>query len=100
MFPTYAGGNNQFNTDGTGEMGDAFALAARIDYAAAANLNLWGSYMRAQACEKNGYYAGTFGKPASHRPTLSSGYQLAQHAASPGRRRSFQGAIRRRLAPT
>ena len=42
-------------------MGDAFALAARIDYAAAANLNLWGSYIHARRAEKNGYYAGSFG---------------------------------------
>jgi hypothetical protein len=61
MFPTYAGGNNRFNAgDGTGEMGDAFALAARADYAAAANLNLWGSYMHARRAEKHGYYAGSF----------------------------------------
>jgi hypothetical protein len=42
-------------------MGDAFALAARIDYAAAANLNLWGSYIHARRAEKHGYWAGSFG---------------------------------------
>jgi len=61
MFPTYGGGNNRFNNDGTGQMGDAFALAARIDYAAAANLNLWGSYIHARRAEKHGYWAGSFG---------------------------------------
>ena len=60
MFPTYGGGNNRFNNDGTGQMGDAFALAARIDYAAAANLNLWGSYIHARRAEKHGYWAGSF----------------------------------------
>lgn len=60
MFPTYGGGNNQFNADGTGQMGDAFALAARVDYAAAANLNLWGSYIHARRAERNGYWAGSF----------------------------------------
>ena len=60
MFPTYAGGNNQFNLDGTGEMSDAYCLAARFDYAAAANLNVFGTYIWASRVEKNGYYAGSF----------------------------------------
>ncbi len=60
MFPTYAGGNNAFNADGTGEMSDAYALAARLDYAVAANLNLFGTYMWASRVEQNGYIAGSF----------------------------------------
>ena len=39
-------------------MGDAYCLAVRLDYAAAANLNLWGSYMWAHRVEKNGFFAG------------------------------------------
>jgi hypothetical protein len=67
MFPTYAGGNNQFNNDGTGEMSDAYCLAARFDYAAAANLNVFGSYLWAHRVEKNGYYAGSFAGSAGNR---------------------------------
>lgn len=66
MFPTYAGGNNQFNNDGTGEMSDAYCLAARFDYAAAANLNVFGSYLWAHRVEKNGYYAGSFAGSAAN----------------------------------
>ncbi|MEW6350875.1 MAG: hypothetical protein AB1646_17595 [Thermodesulfobacteriota bacterium] len=61
MFHTYAGGNNQFNADGTGEMGDALALAVRGDYAVAANLNLFSSLMWARRLERDGYFAGAFG---------------------------------------
>lgn len=72
MFPTYAGGNNRFNADGTGQMGDALALAARIDYAAAANLNLWGSYIHARRAEKHGYYAGSFGGDGATFPITAA----------------------------
>ncbi|MEW6350876.1 MAG: hypothetical protein AB1646_17600 [Thermodesulfobacteriota bacterium] len=67
MFHTYAGGNNQFNRDGTGEMGDALALAVRGDYAAAANLNIFGSLMWAKRLERQGYFAGAFGTADSYR---------------------------------
>ena len=87
MFPTYGGGNNRFNNDGTGQMGDGFALAARIDYAAAANLNLWGSYIHARRAEKNGYYAGAFGNAfTAITPTTVSGLTLA----SPGNAQAFK----------
>ncbi len=70
LFHTYGGGNDApwsagnainaltFTRDENGQMFDAYALAARLDYAAAANLNLWGSYMWAHRVEKNGYLAG------------------------------------------
>jgi hypothetical protein len=61
MFHTYGGGNNIFNADGTGEMGDAIAWAARMDYAVASNLNVWASYMRARRLEAHGHYAGQYG---------------------------------------
>lgn len=61
MFYTYAGGDNTFNADGTGEMGDAYALAIRADYALASNLNVWGSYLRGYRLERHGRYAGEFG---------------------------------------
>jgi hypothetical protein len=59
MFLTYGGGNQVYNADGTGQMGDAYALAARLDYAAASNLNFWGSYIWAHRLEQNGYLAGS-----------------------------------------
>jgi hypothetical protein len=58
MFLTYGGGNQTYNADGTGQMGDAYALAARFDYAVASNLNVWGSYMWAHRLETNGNLAG------------------------------------------
>ena len=61
MFNTYGGGNNIFNADGTGEMGDARALALRVDYAVAANLNVYGTFMYAKRLERHGYFAGQFG---------------------------------------
>jgi hypothetical protein len=66
MFQTYGGGNNQFDslftTDGIGCMSDAWALASRLDYAVASNLNVWGSYLWAERLERDGYYAGQFGR--------------------------------------
>lgn len=58
IFPTYAGGNDAFNNDGTGQMADALALAARLDYSVAANLNLFGSFLYARRLEAAGYRAG------------------------------------------
>ena len=65
MFHTFAGGNNQFSwvfgADGTGLMADAWALGARLDYAVASNLNVWGTYLWAERLERDGYLAGQFG---------------------------------------
>ncbi len=67
MFHTYGGGNNapwastlNLTCDENGMMFDAYALAARLDYALAANLNIWGSYMWASRVEQNGTYAGQY----------------------------------------
>jgi hypothetical protein len=54
-------GNNVVNADGTGEMGDAYAYAGRLDYAMASNLNVWASYIRAHRLERAGTYGGTYG---------------------------------------
>lgn len=65
LFHTYGGGNDApwragkpYNQDENGAMADAFALAARLDYAVAANLNVWSSYMWAIRAEQNGWLAG------------------------------------------
>ena len=95
MFPTYGGGNNRFNADGTGQMGDAFALAARIDYAVAANLNLWGSYIHARRAEKHGYWAGSFGNTltpyniGNTYPTTT--FTMPGSVASPVNAQAFKG---------
>ena len=67
MFHTYGGGNNApwgagvtVTNDENGMMVDAWALAARLDYAVAANLNVWGSYMWASRVEENSTYAGQY----------------------------------------
>ncbi len=66
LFHTYGGGNDApwnsgvaFTNDENGQMADAWALAARLDYAVAANLNVWGSYMWANRVEENGWLAGS-----------------------------------------
>jgi hypothetical protein len=70
MFQGYGGGNafargsihyTPMNADGTGEMGDAYAFGGRVDYAVAANLNVWGSYLWAHRLERHGFYAGQAG---------------------------------------
>jgi hypothetical protein len=65
MFKNYGGGNDApwasgiaFTNDDYGQMADAWCLAARLDYAVAANLNIWGSYMWANRVEENGWLAG------------------------------------------
>ena len=66
MFNTYGGGNNggwlggtlPITNDDHGQMADAYAFGARVDYAVAANLNLWASYIWAHRTEVAGWYAG------------------------------------------
>jgi hypothetical protein len=80
MFHTYGGGNDApwnagiplFNKDEYGMMADAYALAARLDYAVAANLNIWGSYMWANRVEQNGWLAGQ--KNSSGNPATGTGF--------------------------
>ncbi|MEJ2717766.1 MAG: hypothetical protein P8182_11590, partial [Deltaproteobacteria bacterium] len=63
MFDIYGGGNQTYNgifiNDGHGMLGDGYAFAGRIDYAAASNLNCWVSYMWAHRLEE---YGTTFGQ--------------------------------------
>jgi hypothetical protein len=86
MFDTYAGGNDGgWNaTDVTfmgyekGMMTDAFAYAARLDYAVAANLNFWASGIWAHRLEKNGFFKG--GKTSTG--AASTPAQRALHVAT------------------
>lgn len=86
MFNTYGGGNDAFSgplmpSDGHGMMSDAYCYAARLDYAAAANLNIFGSYIWAHRLEKQGYLFG--GK--SSAGTTATAADIALFAANAGR---------------
>jgi len=59
----YGGGLGAYNLNGNGYLRDAFVLAARIDYAVAANLNLFGTFMYANRTS-NGYSWGCIGPNA------------------------------------
>ncbi len=79
MFHTYGGGNDApwnagiaFTNDENGQMADAYALAVRLDYAVAANLNIWGSYMWANRVEENGWLAGQ--KDYNGNPAIGTGF--------------------------
>ena len=50
----YGSGLNAFNLNGDGYVRDAFVLAARLDYAVAANLNIFGAFFYANRTS-NGY---------------------------------------------
>ncbi len=105
MFYTYGGGtlgnpnlNNWFgssaNADGTGQMSDARAFGGRIDYALAANLNIWGSYLWAERLERNGYWAGQFGSGNWYgADQVSNGFPGNENAAAAQlwKRKNFGG---------
>jgi hypothetical protein len=57
IFETFAGGSNTFAED-HGQMVDAYCYAARVDYAVASNLNVWGSYLWAHRLERAGVWKG------------------------------------------
>ncbi|MEJ2718829.1 MAG: hypothetical protein P8182_17150, partial [Deltaproteobacteria bacterium] len=52
MVFNYGGGTNSFNRNGDGYLIDAFAYAIRLDYAVAANLNVWATFFRAHRVSK------------------------------------------------
>jgi hypothetical protein len=59
----YGSGLNAYTLSGWGYMRDAFILAARLDYAVAANLNVFLSFMRAERTS-SGYSWGCIGPNA------------------------------------
>lgn len=90
MFNTYGGGNDTFSglllpADGHGMMGDAFCFAGRLDYAVAANLNVWTSYIWSHRLEKQGFLFGgknSFGGAGSSA-TITAFAAAAGRQASP-----------------
>jgi len=50
----YGGGNNAFDTRGYPTYTDWFSYVSRLDYAVAANLNVWGSYVYAMRASNTG----------------------------------------------
>jgi hypothetical protein len=60
----YGSGLGLYNLSTDGYMNDASILAARLDYAIATNLNVWGTFFRADRAAPNGYGWG-FIRPAA-----------------------------------
>ena len=65
MFGVYGGGNQSFSgvfipDDGKGNMSDAYAFGARVDYSVASNLNVWGTYLWAHRLEAYGTRLGHY----------------------------------------
>ena len=92
MFNTYGGGNQQFGgllatDDGTGQMGDAYCLAGRLDYAVASNLNVWGSYIWAHRLEQNGVAFGAYDSTGAGATPA----EIAAFAANAGRAGVYTG---------
>lgn len=82
MFHRYGGGNLAFHgapDDGKGMLSDAYALGARLDYSAAANLNLWTSALWAHRLGNSGVKFGQFA-PSGLLATESQRRLFAQAA--------------------
>lgn len=75
----YGAGGNSYTSTGSCAYEDFNGWAARLDYAAAANLNLFGSFMLARRASNTatpqGYYIGTWGPP---NPALAANPWLVQ----------------------
>jgi len=56
----YGGGNNAYDNRGFWQGTDLLAYAARLDYAVAANLNVWGSYIYANRASNTATPIGSF----------------------------------------
>ena len=74
----YGSGNNSFaGARGDCTYNDFFAYAGRLDYAVAANLNVWGSYIYAMRASNTATRIGQYNGAAP-------GVVFAGHAATPG----------------
>jgi hypothetical protein len=83
----YGAGLGAYNLSGDGYLRDAFVLAGRIDYAVAANLNLFGSFFYANRTS-NGYSWGSIGPNVgagsfAAAPDGNIDINLNRYAASP-----------------
>lgn len=82
MFHRYGGGNLAFQGapgEGKGMISDAYALGARFEYAAAANLSLWTSALWAHRLGNSGAKFGQFA--SSGLPATARQRHLFAHAA-------------------
>lgn len=98
MFGTYAGGNQTFaglflGDDGKGFMSDAMALALRLDYAVAANLNVYGTYMWAKRLESYGTYMGQY--YSDGRDTTAANFAASTNPGLSGSPGQISGATAR-----
>jgi hypothetical protein len=90
MFNTYGGGNwnapltpyFSFVDDEHGMMIDAWALAARVDYAVASNLNVWASYIWAHRVEAAGFLAGGYAGDENGSPVAAGAEFMAQYGGA------------------
>ncbi len=83
----YGGGLGAYNLNNDGYLRDAFVLAGRLDYAVAANLNVFGSFFYANRTS-NGYSWGCIGPNAgggafASAPDGNININLNRYAASP-----------------
>jgi hypothetical protein len=69
----YGGGNNSYDARGYATFADFEAFTARLDYAIAANLNVFASYMYANRASNTGTGIGTFTGGATPRVALPIG---------------------------
>jgi hypothetical protein len=83
----YGAGLNAYNLNGDGYLRDACVLAARLDYAVASNLNLFGTFFYANRTS-HGYSWGCIGPNAglgafSDTPDGNVSFNFNRYAASP-----------------
>lgn len=83
----YGSGLNAYNLNGDGYVRDAFVLAARLDYAVAANLNLFGTFFHANRTS-HGYSWGCIGPNAGQgafaaTPDGNIDFNFNRYPASP-----------------
>lgn len=69
----YGGGNNEFSPSGYWRARDLLAYAGRIDYAAAANLNIFGTFMYAERASNTSTYVGQYRGGVSNNPANTKG---------------------------
>jgi hypothetical protein len=85
----YGGGLGAYNLSGDGYLRDAFVLAARLDYAVASNLNVFGAFFQANRTSHGyswgciGPNAGLVGSAFASAPDGNINIALNRYAAAP-----------------